>query len=145
MLGLICYDVGKIRSYMTQDQAKTVIHAYVTSKLDANNALLAGTPLELQTKLQLVQNAAARLITRNKKRDHVTPILYNLHWLPMEDWIIFKILVLTYKSLNDAGPVYLKSLLALYDPLLNLRSADDPLTLDILRTKLVLMATERSV
>lgn len=55
------------------------------SKLDANNALLAGTTLELITKLQLVQNAAAKLITQNKKYDHVTPILYNLHWLPIED------------------------------------------------------------
>ena len=96
------YNMGKIRSYMTLDQARTVIQAYVTSKLDSNNVLLAGTTSELQTKLQLVQNAAVRLISRSKKRDHVTPLLYNLHWLPIKDRIIFKILLLTYMSLNDA-------------------------------------------
>lgn len=131
------YNIGKIRQYLTFDQAKTIIHAYVTSKLDANNALLSGTTSELKSKLQLVQNAAAKLITKNKKQDHATPLLYNLHWLPIEDRIIFKILLLAYKSLNDMGPVYLKDLLVFYDPLPKLRSADDPLTLDIPKTKLV--------
>ena len=135
------YNVGKIRNYLTEDQAKTVIHAYVTSKLDANNALLAGTTRtktsELRSQLQRVQNAAAKLITRNKKYDRATPLLFDLHWLPIEDRIIFKILLLTYKALREAGPVYLKDLLVLYKPALNLRSADDSLTLDIPKTKLV--------
>ena len=130
------YKIGKIRQYLTTDQAKTAVHAYVTSKLDANNALLAGTTVELKSKLQRVQNAAAKLITRNKKSDHVTPLLYDLHWLPIEDRIIFKILLLAFKSLNGAGPVYLKDLLPLYKPPLNLRSAD-LLSLKVPKTKLV--------
>jgi hypothetical protein len=131
------YNISKIRRYLTTDQCKSVVHAYVTSKLDANNALLAGTTVELKSKLQRVQNAAAKLITQNKKHDHVTPLLYNLHWLPVEDRIIFKILLLAYKSLNNEGPVYLKDLLSFYKPPLNLRSSDNSFTLNIPRTNLV--------
>lgn len=130
------FNIGKIRNHLTDDQAKTVIHAYVTSKLDANNALLAGTSTTLQIQLQRVQNAAAKLITQKKKHDHVTPLLHDLHWLPIEDRIIFKVLLLTYKALNEAGPVYLRDLFTIYRPPLNLRSADDPLTLDIPKTNL---------
>ena len=130
------YNIGKIRSYLTVDQAKSVVHAYLKSKLDANNALLAGTTTELKSQLQRVQNAAAKLITRNKKHDHVTPLLHDLHWLPIEDRIIFKVLLLAYKSLNDVGPVYLKDLQHFYKPPFNLRSADESLKLIILRTKL---------
>jgi hypothetical protein len=131
------YNISKIRNYLTVDQAKSVVHAYVTSKLDANNALLAGATSELKSQLQRVQNAAAEVITRSSKQDHVTPLLYNLHWLPIEDRITFKILLLTYKSLNNEGPVYLKDLLKFYKPPLNLRSSENTLTLNIPRTKLV--------
>ena len=131
------YSVSKIRAYLTEEQAKTVVHAYVTSKLDANNALLAGTTTELKLRLQRVQNAAAKLVTQKKKHDHVTPLLRDLHWLPIEDRITFKILLLTYKALNEAGPSYIKDLLAFYTPPRDLRSADDTLTLDIPKTKLI--------
>ena len=68
----------------TTDQTKVVIHAYVTSKLDFNSALLYNTssPKYIRKKLQLVQNATANVITGNKKHDHMTQILYDLHWLP---------------------------------------------------------------
>ena len=131
------YNIGKIRKYLTQDQSETVIHAYVTSKLDANNALLAGTTSLLKTQLQRVQNAAARLITQKKKDDDITPLLMDLHWLPIEDRIVFKVLLLTYKALNEAGPVYLKDLLKFYAPERDLRSADDPFTLVNPKTNLV--------
>jgi hypothetical protein len=65
--------------------------------------------LPISILLQRVQNAAAKLITKNNKQDHVTPLLYHLHWLPVEDRIIFKVL-LVFKSMNNEGPVYLKDL-----------------------------------
>ena len=80
---------------------------------------------------------ASKVITGYKKHDHVTPLLYNLHWLPVEDRIHYKILLLSFKALNNEGPVYLKDLLNVYKPPLNLRSADDPLTLSISKTTLV--------
>ena len=129
------YSISKIRNYLTQDQAKTVIHAYVTTKLDANNSLLAGITLEQKQQLERLQNAAARVITGSKKFDHVKPLLHKLHWLPIEDRITFKILLLTYKSLNEKGPVYLRELFQLRDPPRTLRSVH-ALILDYPRTKL---------
>ena len=78
------YNIGKIRHYLTVDQTKMVVHAYVTSKLDYNNTLLHDISKRLSNRLQLVQNAAAKLKTRKKKFDHVTPLLEELHWLPVQ-------------------------------------------------------------
>ena len=85
-----------------------MIITYVTSKLDGNNALLAGTPSVLIKQIQRVQNSAVKLVTKSKKHDHVTPLLAKLHWLPIKDRIIYKILLLTFKALHDKGPIYLK-------------------------------------
>ena len=82
-------------------------------------------------KLQLIQNAAAKLIFGAKKFDHVTPILHTFHWLPIQLRIIFKVLLLTYKSLNGYGPIYLQDLLTLYQPSRCLRSSSAPLLLDV--------------
>ena len=131
------YTIGKIRSYLSDDQTKSVVHAYVTSKLDGNNALLIGPRRDyLIDKLQLVQNAAAKIITKSKKFDHVTPLLRQLHWLPISKRITFKVLLLMYKSLNDMGPAYLRDLLIYYRPKREgLRH--DPLSLEVPGTELV--------
>ena len=119
------YQISKIRKYLTDDQTKSVIHANVTSRLDHNNSLLIGLPKKSIGKLQLIQNAAARLIVGLKKRDHVTPTLRELHWLPVEQRILFKVMLLTFKALNNKGPAYLKELLTPYVPARNLRSSSD--------------------
>jgi len=62
-------------------------------------------------KLQRLQNAAARLITGTKKFDHITPVLSNLHWLPIEHRVIFKVVLFTYKALHGLAPDYLANLL----------------------------------
>ena len=107
------YNISTIRQHITTDQTKIVIHAYVTSKLNFNNALLYNIPQYIRNRLQLVQNAAAKVITGNKKHGHVTPILYDLHWLLIEQRIVFKLLLTCYKALNDVGPLYIKDLLPL--------------------------------
>ena len=63
-------------------------------------------------------------------------MLAKLHWLPIKDRILFKILLLTFKALHNKGPIYLKELLKLYEPPRNLRSATDPLLLNIPKSKL---------
>ena len=115
--------IGKIRKYLTQEQTKTVIHSFVTSKLDQNNSLLYGVPKVLTDKLQSIQNASAKLIVGAKKFDHVTQIKKDLHWLPVQQRIKYKILLLTYKALNNQGPGYIKDMLTLYEPSRTLRSS----------------------
>ena len=117
------HQISKIKEYLTRDQLQTVIQAYVISRLDQNNSLLAGIPDYMIRKLQMVQNACARLINGIRKYDHITPSLMQLHWLPVEQRIIFKVLLLVYKALNGKAPVYLSELLDIPKKVYNTRSS----------------------
>ena len=86
-----------------------------------------GLPKCLIKKTQLVQTTAARIVSCTKKHDHITPVLKMLHWLPIQQRIEFKILLLTYKALNGLAPAYLKELITVYCPNRPLRSADSML------------------
>ena len=86
--------ISRIRKYLST-QTDFLIHAFVTSKLDHCNSLLYNVPKNVIKELQSVQNAAARLITRSRKCHHITPILLDLHRLPVSERIKFKILLLT--------------------------------------------------
>ncbi len=77
-----------------------LIHAFMTSKLDYCNALLGGCSACLINKLQMVQIAAARVLTRIRKNDHISPVMSTLHWLPIKHRKDFKFLLITYKALN---------------------------------------------
>ncbi len=107
--------------------AEKLVHAFMTSRLDYCNALLGGCPTSSINKLQIVQNAAARALTRSRKYDHITPILQSLHWLPIKFRISYKILLLAYKALNDLAPAYLTNLLSRYNPTRSLRSQNSGL------------------
>ena len=116
-------NIARIRKFLTSKSAETLVHAFVSSKIDYCNSLLYGIPKYILQKLQYVQNAAARLITLSRKHDHITPHLMHLHWLPVEYRVHFKILLLTYKVLNGQAPRYLLDLLQHYTPKRNLRSS----------------------
>ena len=116
--------IGHIRHYLTNEATKTLVHSFVTSRLDCNNSLLYGVPQRNLQKLQMLQNAAARLVTRAPRRCHISQILQDLHWLTVENRIKFKLLLLTYKALNDSSPSYITDLLSPYVPARNLRSSE---------------------
>ena len=112
-----------------------MIHTYVTSRLDNGNCLLYGISDHLLTKLQRVQNAAARLITKTKKHDHITAVLIDLHWLPIKQRIQYKLLLLMFRSLHGLAASYITDLIIRYEPTRALRSADAHL-LEVPRCKL---------
>ena len=115
--------IGKIRKYLTVDACKSLVQSSVTSRLDYANSLLYGLPQTLTSRLQRVQNAAARIITRTPRKQHITPVLVELHWLPVEYRPRYKVLLLTYKALNEAAPAYIRDLLEIYQPPRQLRSS----------------------
>ena len=115
-------NIAKIRQYLPLESAKTLTQALVISRIDYCNSLLGNIPLRLSNKLQRVQNAAAKMLFKKSRRSHVTPILKTLHWLPVVFRIKFKILLITYKSLNGLAPSYLKHLVHRYVPSRCLRS-----------------------
>ena len=116
--------IAQLRPFNSISDAETVIHAFVTSRLDYCNALFIGLSASSISKLQYFQNSAARLLTHTKRSAHITPILHDLHWLPVAYRIKFKILLLTFKSLHGLAPPISVTCfsptprLALYDPLI---------------------------
>ena len=103
--------IGRIRHILTDAACAKLIHAFVSSRMDYGCALLAGLPQRQLTKLQRVQNSAARLLSRVGHREHITPTLHRLHWLPVVQRIQFRIAVTVFKAIHGLAPVYLQELL----------------------------------
>ncbi len=106
---------------LSMSNAEILIHAFMTSRLDYCNALLGGCSARLINELQMVQNAAARVLTRTRSMTTLA-VLSTLHWLPIKHRIDFKIWLITYKALNGLAPQYLSELLSHYSPPRPLRS-----------------------
>ncbi len=119
------YNIKKIRPFLSEHATQLLVQDLVLSRLDYCNALLAGLPASSIKPLQLIQNAAARLIFNEPKRMHVTPLFVNLHWLPIAARIKFKALMFAYRTTSGSAPLYLNSLLQTYMPSRSLRSASE--------------------
>ncbi len=119
------HNIRKIRPFLTEHAAQLLVQALVISRLDYCNALLAGLPSNTIKPLQMIQNAAARLVFNEPKRAHVTPLFVSLHWLPVAACIQFKTLMLAYRITTGSAPSYFHSLLQIYIPSRSLRSASE--------------------
>ena len=95
------YRLSSIRRYITTDGARSVVQALITSRLDYCNSLLANLTNTQMKRLKSIQHKAARLVTRTPLREHITPVLKHLHWLPVECRITYKLMVLVYKSISS--------------------------------------------
>ena len=104
-------NLASIRRSLDESTAKIAAHAFVTSHLDYGNSLYYGLYKYQTDKLQLLQNSAARVVKKKRKFDHISEDLEKMHWLPIIARIEFKLLLLTWKSLHDQGPIYLTDLL----------------------------------
>jgi len=117
--------ITKLKPFLSFKDLERVIHAFITTRLDYCNSLYVGVNQATLYRLQIVQNAAARLLTGTRKREHIMPVLASLHWLPVCFRIQFKILLFVFKSLHGQAPAYIDDLLMMHAPLRSLRSADD--------------------
>lgn len=100
-------NIKAVRKYLPPATLERLVHAFITSKLDFCNSLFFGLPDYQMSKLQKLQHHAARVITRTKITDHITPVLKDLHWLPVNARIIFKILTINHKYIYSGRPEYL--------------------------------------
>ena len=116
-------NIGKIQKYLSQDTKEIIVHAFVTTRLDYLNSILYGMPDYIIKRLQRLLNAAARIITNLGKYDHITDAMKQLHWLPIESRIQYKVLVLVHACVHNIAPPYLSSLLTSYVPSREMRSS----------------------
>ena len=112
-------------SFFNTVSMKTLISAFVFSRVDYCNSLFANLPDKEITKLQRFQSNSARLTLRRKRRDHITPMLKELHWLPVRSRISYKVAVLCHKSIHGKAPLYIRDLIQLYVPSRSLRSENN--------------------
>ena len=101
----------KIRKYLTLDSTRCLVHSLIMRRLDYCNSLLYGFPRNNINKLQRLQNMAARLITNTPRFCHITPVLRQLHWLPIGVRIKFKVILKKFKAIHGLVPHYIQNLI----------------------------------
>ena len=117
--------ISSIRHLLTIDATKTLLSAFVLPKLDYCYSLFYCSPMYMLERLQKVQNSAARLIFQCRKKNHISPLLMSLHWLPINARIEYKLSVICHYLCSGLSPIYLSDLLLVYTPKRNLRSFSD--------------------
>ena len=105
-------NIGRIRHLLSQKATAQLIHALISIRLDYCNSILYNLPKNSILRLQRIQNQAARILTKTPRRDHITKVLIDLHWLRIEERIVYKLLILTFKAFIDrTAPMYLCELI----------------------------------
>ncbi len=115
------------KPFLDMEAANTADHAFVSSRLDAGNFIFYGIAQGQLQRIQRTQNTATRIITNSRRYEHITPFLRQLHWLPIQKRIEFKVLCLTYKALHNMAPLYLTQFLSQKIELRQLRCKDQHL------------------
>ncbi|CAH3017940.1 unnamed protein product [Porites evermanni] len=109
-------NISRIKKFLSSKFTEILVHAFVASKLDYCNSLLYNVPKYVLKKLQSVQNVAAHLITCSRKYDHIAPVLSNRHWIPVNEHIKFKILLLYTNKHLSTFKIWLWIILPAQDP-----------------------------
>ena len=103
----------------------TIINAIISCRLDYCNSILYNVPRSKTDRLHRIQNQCACILTKSPRREHITPVLMKLHWLKIQDRIIYKMLMLTYKSYYNMAPPYLCELINKKESHVNTRLGTD--------------------
>ena len=113
--------LSRVRSLLTREAANAIAICLILFTLDCCNSLLAGLTQTRINRLQAVQNAAARVVVRQRKLNHITPTLRKFHWLPVRDRVLHQLLSVTYRSVHENLPLYLSELIPPHTPDCSLR------------------------
>ena len=133
------HNIRRIRKYLSLEATQALIHAFITSRIDYCNSLLYGIPDCQLNKLQHVLNASARLVCNAPRYCHITPLLRELHWLPIRSRVNFKLLLITFKAIHGLAPAYLSDMLHIKSTAYSLRSTESfQLAAPTVRTKVTL-------
>ena len=108
--------ISSIWRYLTVDAVRTRVRATLTVRLDYCNNIYTNLPMKSIHRLQIIQNSAAHLISRTPRHEHITPVLVQLHWLPITKRCKFKILTRAYKAVHHNAPPYICDMLNWYQP-----------------------------
>ena len=119
--------IWSIRDCLTEKTAATLVVTLMMSLLDYCNSLLVTAADKHIQRLQRLQNAGARIVMRPPRWAHMAPVLRDLHWLPVRDRCMHKTLSFVFKCRTEQAPTYLSELITTYNPLKNLRSAEQRL------------------
>ena len=105
-------NIGRIRQFLSHHATAQLIHALISTRLHYCNSILYNLPKSSISRLQIIQNQTACILTRTPHRDHVTEVLIDLHCLKIEERIVCKILILTFNAFIDrTSPLYLCELI----------------------------------
>src|SRR5664279_4812756 len=99
--------IRSIRRSVTRPVLQSLVAALTLTRLDYGCLMMAGPPASQRNRPQSVPNAAARLVYSARKSEHVSPLLRELHWLLVPQWIEFRLAALAYRYLNGTAPQYL--------------------------------------
>ena len=114
--------ISRIRKYLSTQITEILMHAFVTSTLDHSNSLLYNVPIKVIKSFSRCRIQLSDWL-QGLGSHHITPILLDLHWLPVSERIKFKILLLTFKALHQESPTYIQDLITRYLPSRSLRSS----------------------
>ena len=103
---------------------KLIAHALISSRLDYANSILLGSTDYVINKIQRIQNSLARIVLQSYCQAHSEHLVRQLHCVPVQSRIRFKLATITYKALSTNSPQYLASLIRYHQPVRSLRSSD---------------------
>ena len=125
-------NIGRLRHLLSHHATAQLIHARISTRLDYCNSVLYNLPKSSILRLQRIQNQVVRILTRTHRRDHITVVLIDLHWLKIKERIVYKILIFTFKTFIDrTAPLYSCELIEQQKSTTNTRLAGDAFLLKL--------------